>query len=129
MRQSDAYTSVTLFYLLPRSTHFMWTAAAASLFVVHIQLNHSTSNWLHQLQVYIIGAAADEQKAEGRAAKHDSYALDKISIRVSPKVFGARIRCLPDDSALASALEDIVAGRVAGGYEGNKPGGAHDDDE
>ncbi|KAK9919093.1 hypothetical protein WJX75_009336 [Coccomyxa subellipsoidea] len=79
--------------------------------------------------VYIIGAAADEQKAEGRAAKHDSYALDKISIRVSPKVFGARIRCLPDDSALASALEDIVAGRVAGGYEGNKPGGAHDDDE
>ena len=35
-----------------------------------------------------------EQSAAGRASKYDSYALDKMSIRVSPKVFGARIRCV-----------------------------------
>ena len=33
-----------------------------------------------------------EQGAAGRASKSDSYAIDKMSIRVSPKVFGARIR-------------------------------------
>ncbi len=44
------------------------------------------------LQVYLIGLA-EEQSAAGRASKYDSYALDKMSIRVSPKVFGARIRC------------------------------------
>ncbi len=44
------------------------------------------------MQVYLIGLA-EEQSATGRASKYDSYALDKMSIRVSPKVFGARIRC------------------------------------
>ena len=44
------------------------------------------------LQVYITAAAAGEKEAAGHAAKYDSYALDKISIRVSPKVFGSRIR-------------------------------------
>jgi hypothetical protein len=44
-------------------------------------------------QVYITAAAAGEREAAGHAAKYDSYALDKISIRVSPRVFGARIRC------------------------------------
>ena len=42
--------------------------------------------------MYLIGLA-EEQSAKGRASKYDSYALDKMSIRVSPKVFGARIRC------------------------------------
>ena len=44
------------------------------------------------LQVYLIGMA-EEQDAAGKASKYDSYALDKMSIRVSSKVFGARIRC------------------------------------
>ena len=43
--------------------------------------------------MYITAAAAGEKEAAGNTAKHDSYALDKISIRVSPKVFGSRIRC------------------------------------
>ena len=44
------------------------------------------------MQVYLIGLA-EAQSATGSASKYDSYALDKMSIRVSPKVFGARIRC------------------------------------
>ena len=34
----------------------------------------------------------EEQGVPGKASKSDSYAIDKMSIRVSPKVFGARIR-------------------------------------
>ena len=62
-------------------------------------------------QVYITAAAAGEKEAAGNTAKHDSYALDKISIRVSPKVFGSRIRCarvmppcLPDNTRGASVM-------------------------
>ena len=43
------------------------------------------------LQVTLIGLP-QEQGAAGKASKSDSYAIDKMSIRVSPKVFGARIR-------------------------------------
>jgi hypothetical protein len=76
--------------------------------------------------VYVFGAAAEEQQAEGKAAKYDSYALDKISIRVSPKVFGTRIRCLHDDYALDEALRNIVANQLTAGYGDSIPG---EDDE
>jgi hypothetical protein len=37
-------------------------------------------------------------------------------------------RCLPDEKALEGALQDIIANKAAGGYEGNKPGQDEDDD-
>ena len=58
------------------------------------------------LQVYLIGMA-EEQDAAGKASKYDSYALDKMSIRVSSKVFGARIRCAHLHTS--SALQQLRA--------------------
>lgn len=59
--------------------------AFSSRFLIGGSSVSSNEAW-RRWQVYIAGAAAGEQQAAGRAAKHDSYALDKISIRVSPKV-------------------------------------------
>lgn len=80
-------------------------------------------------QVYVYGAAADEQKAQGKASKQDSYALDKISIRVSPKVFGTRIHCLQDEAALEDALRTVVANKLSAGYGDSNPGEDDDDEE
>ena len=58
--------------------------------------------------MYLIGLA-EEQSATGRASKYDSYALDKMSIRVSPKVFGARIRCAHLASCCPKVMVDVTA--------------------
>lgn len=54
-------------------------------------MNASCPPSISRLQVYLIGLP-QEQSAAGKASKSDSYSLDKMSIRVSSKVFGARIR-------------------------------------
>ena len=38
------------------------------------------------------------------AARPDTMALDRIAIKVSPRVFGNRIRCLDDADALSKAV-------------------------
>lgn len=76
--------------------------------------------------VYLIGMH-QEQSAAGTASKYDSYALDKMSIRASPKVFGARIRCL-DDKSIDEAVQNIIENKLASGYEG-VPSSQHDDDD
>ena len=57
-----------------------------------------------------------EQSAAGTASKYDSYALDKMSIRASPKVFGARIRCVAvccrlQGFTMADSMASLVAAR------------------
>ena len=39
------------------------------------------------------------------------------------------VRCLADDKSLEEALQDIISHKVAGGYEGNKPGQEDEEEE
>ena len=39
------------------------------------------------------------------------------------------VRCLADDKSLEGALQDIINHKVAGGYEGNKPGQEDEEEE
>ena len=55
--------------------------------------------------------AADASEAP--AGRMDAAALDRIAIRVSPRVFGNRIRCVREDADVAKEVR-VLLGRTQG---------------
>lgn len=54
------------------------------------------------LLVQVVVTAADASEAP--AGRMDAAALDRIAIRVSPRVFGNRIRCVREDADVAKEV-------------------------
>jgi len=50
----------------------------------------------------VVVTAADASEAP--AGRMDAAALDRIAIRVSPRVFGTRIRCVREDADVAKEV-------------------------
>ena len=56
----------------------------------------------HSLLVQVVVTAAGASEAP--AGRMDAAALDRIAIRVSPRVFGNRIRCVREEADVAKEV-------------------------
>jgi len=69
----------------------------------------------------VVVTAADASEAP--AGRMDAAALDRIAIRVSPRVFGTRIRCVREEADVAKEVRRPPGPRAGGWNAGGGGGG------